>query len=257
LKAAAAIGAAAFVASPDELFGVLRSPGPGFDHEVIAHAVDGRRIDQVRTLERAWELGAHGVDVDVRSSKDGVLFVWHDSTLLSHPQQVTGRVESSSAGRLDELGLLRLSAAQAACPADRFLVWDVKDSLPAAMAVLEQEIERYGSRGNKLWVGDLALVRRIQARFPLLEAGLLRDTASVADSRGYVRQAAFAGARAVSLHPDGLSPAVVRLAHRQGLRVYCYARTEAQRRESIAAGVDGFVTDDLAAPELAIFTKLS
>jgi glycerophosphoryl diester phosphodiesterase len=246
LKAAGALGTAAFVASPNRLFGLL---GPvsatpsASEREVIAHAIDGQRISSVAALETAWRSRADGADVDVRCSSDGVLYVWHDATLLSHASRTLGSIESLPASRLDDLGVLRLDDAQAACPPGRFLIWDVKDSRVGAIAALTQQIERSGSNGNRMWLGSADAVHEVAQRFPLLEVGLLRDTRDAATTRQYVLQAANCGARSVSIHPAGLTASGVQYAHRHDLRVYCYARGQEQYQAAVGAGVDALVAD--------------
>lgn len=236
----------ALVASPNDPLGPLsldrRRASPA---ALVAHMIEGRRIDSVAALESAWELGADGVDLDVRASSDGELFVWHDSTLFRHPARRLASVESLTALQLDALGLLRLSEAQKHRPEGKFLIYDVKDSRTVAIGSLVSLIAKQGSHGARLWLGDAAQTSFVAGALPLMEIGLLRDSFTPAETRDYVRAAIACGARSVSIHPDGLTASAVRYAHDHDIQVYCYVRDANGYEAALDTGIDSLITDDV------------
>ena len=74
--------------------------------------------------------GCDGVELDVRSSADGIAIVLHDAT-LARVQGRPDRADSLTAAQLESFGVPTLAAALAACGPDAFLDVELKEDLGA------------------------------------------------------------------------------------------------------------------------------
>ncbi len=202
------------------------------------------------TLEafvRARQLGADGVELDVRLTADGALAVHHDPVI----EQV-GAVAELSTGELPSSVPL-LDAALDACAGLIVNIeiknlpgepgFDPTDHVAGQVADLVIATGREsGVVISSFWPGTLEAVRDAD---PDLATGLL--WASWADPADAVTAALSRGCTALHPHVDLVSEALVEQAHAAGLSVAAWTvNGPAPVRAAQQAGVDTIITDDVA-----------
>ena len=213
------------------------SPDPGL----------GIRENTLEAFVRARQLGADGVELDVRMTSDGALAVHHDPVI-----EGAGAVADVSAGELPVFVPL-LDAALDAC-AGLTVNIEIKN-LPGEPGfdptdhVAVQVVDLVIATGRRsdvvissFWPGSLEAVRDAD---PDLVTGLL--LASWADPAQAVATALSHGCTALHPHLDLVSGALVEQAHAAGLSVAAWTvNGGAQLRAGQEAGVDTVITDDVA-----------
>lgn len=174
---------------------------------VIAHRTCPRHAPEntVAGITRASQLGADGVEMDVRLTRDGEPVLLHDALLLRTAfvplpvramRLVTIRRTAGRAGRVPTLAAA-LDAARAQ-PRPLRPVLDVKApaAAPAVLALLQARLETEVS----LWSQHEAAVVLFARTAVSDDVALLRDTFTEADRDQLLRDAARWGAGAVSAH---------------------------------------------------------
>ncbi len=199
-------------------------------------------------IRKAAELGADGVEIDVRRALFGAPVLMHDWSpwrttglpgpvglypyfLLSHArlQQETERVPS-----LDE--------ALAALPDGLFLAMELKESSVAATAL--RLVQRRGLEPRVLvWSSREQAIRYVKKQAPEIETALLRDETDPASLSLMLDDALRFGARAISAHWSAITRQLVGEAHDRGLRVYSMTQDLDTVAKRVACGLDGIVTD--------------
>ncbi len=234
-----------------------------FGHRgAAAHAPE----NTLPAFERALELGADGIELDVALSADGVPVVIHDDTL----DRTTNGTGPVGACRLAEL-----AALEAGYPA-RFGARFAGTRLPTLedvfaqfgqQAVINVELKRAHARAQALAEAVVALIdryglqarvivssfqlshlRRVRALRPGLAIGVLYNTRAAGERAQRALTAALAPGRPPEAdHPAvwGLTPEAVAARHARGCRVNTWTVNHAADLRSLAAaGVDGVITDD-------------
>jgi glycerophosphoryl diester phosphodiesterase len=217
---------------------------------VIAHRASPLHAPEnsLAGIERAAELGADAVEIDVRVTRDGVGVLMHDRTAwrtARSPRPIRS-LSSEAFGSLRHRGtdtpLPTLVDALAALPPGLRVAIDVKDR--RATSVVVDAVRATGtSEAAMIWVrhpGDVAMATTVVAR---QQVALLRDAGDDEAGLGYVRDAVAAGAGQVSLHQRGTSERVVSAAQEAGLTCWSWVIDEDRHASVIATGVDGVVTD--------------
>ena len=218
---------------------------------VIAHRGGSGdwRENTLEAFEGARAMGADGVELDARSSSDGVLVVHHDAELATGQ-----RIDQLSQWELPEW-IPDLASVVAAC-AGMLLNIEIKLDGPMVggrpdaskcRAVASALAELLG-RGpgsvvvSSFWPDALVAFGEVAPHIP---TGLLVYPALRADYA--VSTASNLGCSA--LHPNHLavSPALVDRCHAAGLEVATWTVNEpADVRSAAQAGVDAVITDDVA-----------
>lgn len=217
---------------------------------VIAHrtcALDAPE-NSVEGIKLAPQLGADGVEFDVRLTRDGTPVLMHDAV----PWRTTRTpwpVRWMSAQALTQLRFRRgdghpptLTDAIANVPAGLRLAFDIKD--PRAMnacidLVLGAEI---GDRAM-LWCRDPRAVELAGRRAPHVRRALLRDDLRRGGARKYLDDSAALHAHVVSVHERFVDCESVAYGQKLGLDVYAWVQSAATQPATLATGVDGVVTD--------------
>ncbi|MEE1621437.1 glycerophosphodiester phosphodiesterase [Zafaria sp. Z1313] len=245
-------------------------PGSARGPLAFAHrgfAPDGAE-NTMAAFRAAVELGFRYLELDVRTSRDGVLMVFHDET-LERTTDGSGRLGDHTAA---ELGAFRVAGTEpiptfeellAAWP-DVHLNVDLKDA--AGAEPMARLIEQYGAR-DRVLVASFSDARRraVQRRVP----------GPLAASPGAPLVAAFTLLSALGLQrllrpwlrgvvalqvPERsgrlplVTPRFLAHAHSEGLHVHVWVVDEpGDMRRLIDLGVDGIMTDraDLLAGVLA------
>jgi glycerophosphoryl diester phosphodiesterase len=228
---------------------------------VLAHrgASAVRPENTIEAFLYARELGADGVELDVRASEDGYLVVQHDARLADgRPIADTGRADlPASVPTLDEA--LDACAGMVVNVEIKHERADGRRDL--AVATADRLAERAhrstrsssglgGHRFEQLLVSsfDATTLRVVRDRQPgLATAALGFDVDSMAR---WVSEVAAAGHTAVNPSDHLVDEAMVALARREGLAIYVWTVDDPVRIVELAAlGVDGIITN---VPDVAL-----
>jgi glycerophosphoryl diester phosphodiesterase len=209
--------------------------------EIVAHrgAPEGVPENTIAAFERAVDLGADAIELDVRLTKDGVAVVFHNFYL-------DGRTNASGpvfAHTFDELRELQLVGGESP---DGCLIPTFREVLEAFAGRLGLEIELKGPEpeSSGIVAGELQRFRHlwdtmeVTSYEPALLVDIGRRCAGLAmdllqrrsedwmkpDVVAYVavQTGRLAGARAVHLHPTQLSAEVVRTVCTAGFEVHAW-----------------------------------
>jgi len=197
------------------------------------------------SFERAADMGAEWVELDVHLSRYGLPVVIHDPT-LDRTTGGTGRVGERSVAELQRLDA---GQGQRIPTLGEVLDWarerrigvdiEVKEGSPE---VVLDVVDRAGMLDGVLVSSfDHVLVKRFKDVEPRLEVGALYAHRPV----DLLRLAAETGASMLLPHWSYVVAEDVRLAHAAGLRVGTWATSDPQvLRTLIVAGVDAIATND-------------
>ncbi|MEO1039547.1 MAG: glycerophosphodiester phosphodiesterase [Pseudomonadota bacterium] len=238
--------------------------------EIIAHGggLGHAPPNTLLALERAVEMGADVLEVDVQQTRDGVMILRHDDTL----DRTTDRagliadhswadLMSADAGartvvnNMDYggqgIGIPRLEDALAAFPEARWVL-EIKNDTDAAAQAMCEAIRSAGA-GERVLVGSFH--DKSMARFRDYCPGIATSMSS-GEVRVFVIAARLGLSRwtsspavAVQLPPsaDGIDlthPRILDAARARGLRVqYWTINDPIEMRALLAIGADGLITD--------------
>jgi glycerophosphoryl diester phosphodiesterase len=196
----------------------------------------GNVENTIASFEAVAGLGYRYVETDVRTTRDGVLVVFHDKTL----KRITGDERAVGAVRFAELtDVPALTEVLETFPDLRFNV-DMKDrpSVEALAGVLKAT-----NCLDRLCVASFseARLRRIRR----LAGPDLCTSIGVAGMTGFVFGAPPRGAAAVQAPVALLRPALVERAHRRGLQFHVWTLNDRDSiLRAVRAGADGIMTDE-------------
>lgn len=235
--------------------------------EIVAHrgVADGVPENTIAAFQRALELGADAVEMDVRLSKDGVPVVFHNF-YLDETTDASGPMFERTFGELREVKLRGEEGErgdQCRIPALREVLEifagclgleiEVKGPEPESSEVLATTLEPFRRSWDTMEVTSYepALLLDIGQRCPGLATDLLQRRSEEwmkLDVVAYVavQGARLAGARAVHLHPTQLSAEVVSAVRSAGIEVHSWDVNDVGRLDMIhQLGIPKFDTDDL------------
>ncbi len=205
---------------------------------VIAHrgASHDERENTLPAFERAIELGADFVELDVQASADGVLVVFHD-TKLDRLTPLTGPLHRRRAAELAEVGIptfeqvLEVTGGRIGMMAELKSAWRYRlHDLPRRTAALLAPTDVVLSFERRALLD-------VQAAFPSLR--LLQHV-----GYGISIRAAARYAWGVGFHDPKVTARGLATARRAGLATTVYTVNEpARMHELAAAGVDGIFSD--------------
>jgi glycerophosphoryl diester phosphodiesterase len=219
-------------------------------------------------FDRGLQLGADGLELDVRLSRDGVVVVHHDRTL-----ERTTNLEGPLAGfaaddlaRADAgyrfehqgawpfrglgIGIPRLDSVLGRYPETRMIIEMKQDDVALARATLD--VLRNADALGRVCLGSFGLraVRAARAMEPAVATSAAREEVRWALYRSWVRwpvaRAAYGGFQVPEIAGATrvVSPRFLAAAHRAGLAVMVWtvnAEDDAQRL--LSWGVDALITD--------------
>ncbi|HEY76792.1 MAG TPA: glycerophosphodiester phosphodiesterase [Thermoflexia bacterium] len=212
-------------------------------------------------FRRAAELGADGVELDVRLSADGVPVVIHDA-VVDHTTDGTGRVADLPLTALKELdagswfdpafaGERIPTLDEVFEEVGRTLLINVElkpepgRDRGVAEAVIRR-IERHGLADRVLLSSfDPFILRRARRLAPQIPLGFLYETAPLSRLARLLARA-MPGLRTAAIHPHWrlIRPSTVQRAHNRGRRVIAWTvDTPDAMRHLIGWGVDGIITN--------------
>lgn len=198
-------------------------------------------------LRIAAELGADGVEIDLRLSADGLPFLMHDWTMRrttgwplpieATPSFIVRRLRLKNGQPVPSLG-----SCLDALPENLLLAVDVKT--PWAIFALVRAIkQRYLEDRVLVWCTSALDVRYASRRLPHSETAYLNDVQTPDGKRAFVEKARSLGARAISAHWLAIDSGIVDDAHRHALQVYSYHSGYDLAADKLTAGLDGLITD--------------
>jgi len=235
--------------------------------EIVAHrgVADGVPENTIGAFERALELGADAVELDVRLSKDRVPVVFHNF-YLEGTTNASGPVFEYESVQLQELELWGARADpgdQCRIPTLREVLEtfggrlgleiEIKGPEPESSEIVARELEPFRDLWQTMEVTcyEPALLLDIGRRCPGLATDLLQRRSEEwmgLDVVAYsaLHGARLAGARAVHLRPTQLSPEVVGVVRSAGIEVHSWEVDDRCRLEMIEKlGIPKFDTDEL------------
>lgn len=213
---------------------------------VIAHRGDSSNAleNSLDAIHRALSYPVDMIELDIRRSRDNVLFVMHDKlTLRTAGKNID--IEHAASG---ELAGVRLKNGEP--------IPTLADVIKAvsARAGLNLELKSDGaglltaeylvSSDYKGYVLVSSFkedeVRAVRRRMPALPTALIFDVFTVRDVRPYGKQ----GYAVVSLRKQTVSEKLVEACHEQGIQVYVWTVDEEEEmRKFISWGVDGIYSN--------------
>ena len=211
--------------------------------QVIAHRGANRQAQEntVDAFTRAVELGAAGIELDVRRTADGMLVVHHDAHLPD------GRVVADTPAAQLPGHVPTFTTALDACRG-AWVDIEIKNTplepdFDPDAAVTEAVIAELTGRAAGRWMISsfrLATIDRCRALAPDVPTAWL--VMAVDDAT--IARTVDGGHPAINPWQDDLTEAGVEQARRAGLEVYAWTCNDPDRAIELAAwGVDGIVTD--------------
>jgi glycerophosphoryl diester phosphodiesterase len=199
-------------------------------------------------IRKAAELGADGVEIDLRMSLDFQPFLLHDYSLHRTtgfwlpleltPSFIVRRLRLKGSAE----AVPSLDAALDALPPSLLLAVDVKT--PWAVIPLIKTVKRRGLESRVLiWCTSAWAARYAARHAPDVEVAYLKTALDDESRRIFLERAGQAGARAVSAHWQAIDSDFVGRAHALGLRVSAWHERDALDSAKLASGLDILITD--------------
>lgn len=198
-------------------------------------------------IRRAAELGADGVEIDIRRAVDGAPVVFHDWSL----RRMTGWPGPIQLFPSLLLRRLRLRGSDERIP----LLADVLDGLPdglfaaidikdAGVAVPALRLIRERGMEDRVlvWSNQERAVGYVAREVPEIGVSLTRNDIDPEGLRRFLEDANRIGVRGISADWRAINPQFVGAAHERGLRVYSLSHDLESVAKKAAAGLDGIVT---------------
>ncbi len=219
--------------------------------EIIAHRGASREHleNTLAAFQRALDLGADGVELDVHCTADGTVVVHHDAILRGEPSDAALAGRPIAALTTAELGAFRLADGGAVPTLDEVapllrgratLYCELKGAGSAAPAL--QSLRRYGGP-CAVHSFDHRMVAEAAARAPEIPRGVLEVSRHVDPTSVLLS----VEARDLWQLADYVDEPLVRAVHAAGGRVIAWTANEPEAIARLASwGVDGLCTDDVA-----------
>jgi glycerophosphoryl diester phosphodiesterase len=233
--------------------------------DIIAHrgASFTAPENTLAAVRLAWELGADGVEIDIRQSVDGRIVLMHDPTA----KRTTGaglavHDTTSSELRTLDAGLLKtdryagekipfLEEVISDIPNGRMLFIEIK-CVAGIFGALEKIIDDSGNSAQLAIIGFNAdTMAAAKIRFPLIPVYWLCDAASdertgnpCAHDPRLIDAALKRNFQGLSLNSVGITPEFAELSRSRGIKLYAWTVNDPEEaKRLIGIGVHGLVTD--------------
>jgi glycerophosphoryl diester phosphodiesterase len=217
--------------------------------ERVAHRGAKREFPEntLPAFQRAFQLGANAVELDVHATRDGIVVVHHDSTLGAAAKELAGIPIVDLSWK--DLNRVRFDGDTA--------IPSLQEILAATPTGVKVYVELKGSDIEELVAADLAAsstqcavhsfdhaaVATFGEIAPEVRRGILFDRLDDVDVAAVMRRT-----DALDVWPDHrlIDAAFVETVHRAGGRVIAWTVNERRAAERLVAiGVDGLCTDDV------------
>ena len=208
--------------------------------ERIAHRGAKREFPEntLSSFQRAFELGADAVELDVHGTQDGVIVVHHDPTLGRHGPAIR-ELTWAELAQHTEVPVPRLRDVLEAIPASATVYVEIK-----ALGIEHAVSETLASVPVRCAVHsfDHATIVRMREIAPKVARGVLFDGSLTALNDVLSRSAA----RDVWPQWKLIDQGLVNRVHARGCRVIAWTvNTREEARRLAALGVDGICSDDV------------
>lgn len=198
------------------------------------------------SFARALALGADGVELDVRRSRDGKAVVIHDND-LRRTMNVAGRISSLHWDAIERLSEARVpSLEQVTSWAAASGAWlNIELKSPGIESAVLEEVGRTGIGGRTIISSfGAGIVRRVGE----LDAAMTRFFLTEKWNPGARRGLEGASAHGVCLHVDAATPANLHAIRDLGVPVIVWTVNDPEKMRALfEEGVVGIITDDPAA----------
>jgi glycerophosphoryl diester phosphodiesterase len=224
--------------------------------ERIAHrgAHQTHPENSLAAFERAVELGADGIELDVHATRDGIVVVHHDHIVHArHPQRPAHEsIAELSAAELEKFPL----ADGTRIPSLSETLDIVGDRATVYVEIKARNIELMVTRCIResettcaVHSFDHRIVRSVKTILPAIRTGVLEVSRHIDPAASLVA----ASAEDLWQEVDSIDEELVQRAHSIGARVIAWTANDPSQWERLRAiGVDGLCTDRIA--ELATFS---
>jgi glycerophosphoryl diester phosphodiesterase len=209
--------------------------------------------NSLSAFERAIELGAEGIELDVHATRDGIVVVHHDPVVHARHQQ---RPSHQAIAELSALDLEQFPLADGSriptlsetlAAIGRRAVVYVEIKAPNIEALVTRCI-RESETTCAVHSFDHRIVRVVKSIFPAIRTGVLEVSRHIDP----VASLASASAEDLWQEVDTIDEEIVSKAHSVGGRVVAWTANDAAQWEALyALGVDAICTDRIA--ELAAY----
>jgi glycerophosphoryl diester phosphodiesterase len=200
-------------------------------------------------FDNGLALGADGLELDVRLSRDGAVMVHHDR-MLDRTTTLQGPIAARDADELQRASVPTLPEILARYRDTRLIV-ELKMNQPELATAVVRDI-RHANAVDRTCLGSFGrrVLRAVRALEPALATSAAREEVRLALYRSWCRWPVMRTAYSGYQIPEYagrtrvVSPRFVRDAHRAGLAVQVWTvDTEADARRLLGWGVDGLITD--------------
>lgn len=228
-----------------------RSPRQGGVH-VIAHrgAHDGIPENTLPAYEKAIELGADFVEVDLRTTKDGRIVSVHNDTVDAYTKDTTGKVADFTLAELKALDIgsrvgpewaeTRIPTFEEILEVCRGRIGIYVDLKAADPAVVARMLEQAGMAGDAVWyagTGPLRKVREVCPKcIPMPDPG---------EEKNLPRVVSLLSPSVVASSWDNLTPGLVARTHEAGALLFVDDGGAETWEKMLSMGVDGIQTDEV------------
>lgn len=209
--------------------------------------------NSLSAFERAIELGADGIELDVHATSDGIVVVHHDPAVHArHQQRPSHRaIAELSAAELEQFPLAdgtRIPTLSETLDAiGRRVTVYVEIKAPNIEALVTRCI-RESETTCAVHSFDHRIVRIVKSTFPAIRTGVLEVSRHIDP----VASLASASAEDLWQEVDTIDEEIVAKAHSVGARVVAWTANDAAQWDALyALGVDAICTDRIA--ELAAY----
>jgi glycerophosphoryl diester phosphodiesterase len=205
------------------------------------------------SFAKALELGADGLECDIRATADGVPVIIHDAT-LDRTTDASGEVASLTLAQVEAADA---SFAMRAFRGERVPTLDELLSLVAGRCLLALEFKSMDAvepavpilrrHDAARWCTAWAFNAEVLSELKRLLPGLTRtqNVGRIEDWESVLATAKRLQCVAVSLEHHLIDEERVASLHAAGLKAYCWTANDPEDwRRLVACGVDGITTDD-------------
>ena len=208
-----------------------------------------RPENTLAAFEHGLSLGADGVELDVRLSRDGLVVVHHDRT-LDRTTSLRGPVAGVEAAALRRAGVPSLAEILALADAARVIV-ELKENRRELAARVVEDVRRAGAV-ERVCIGSFGLraIRAVRELEPAIATSAAREEVRWALYRSWCRwpvaRTRYAGYQVPEYagRTHVVTPAFVQDAHRASLSVQVWTvDSEADATRLLGWGVDALITD--------------
>ncbi len=209
--------------------------------------------NSLAAFERAIELGADGIELDVHATRDGIVVVHHDPVIHArHAQKPSHRaIADILAAELDDFPL----ADGARIPTLAETLEVIGDRATVYVEIKAPEIEllvtrciRQSEASCAVHSFDHRVVKIVKSIFPAIRTGILENSRHVDPAASLIA----VSAEDLWQEVDSIDEGIVESAHSVGARVIAWTANDAGQWDTLyALGVDGICTDRIA--ELATY----